>query len=419
MRKLFAVLCLFTLSITSSAQSADYIQMLNSYVSVRLHLDTDPKRGQMVGAAWLRIRNNGNTPLTGVPYILNPGLQVTKTLGPNNRPLRDNSNIASVSGYEYLDATVGTINLPTPLLPDSDMEIVIQYRGSLQNMSWSGIDHAKETLSSNFTVLRADSFAYPVIAAPTKIAIAAALSQPAYYQTATVEVADGYTVAGNLHVDEIALKGANKSYGLRYGQPSTPMVLPIANYLQLSEGPLSVSVFNGYQSAGSSLITDVTPLLTRLSNMLGEPAGNKLNITMVPDGYGTLSTSGLTTLEESNFSADKFNASEALLNLWGVGAQETAGHWRTSLDHIIRQSAANQTLSDEAAPFFSELKSKISTNKKLGKATLESLTVAKQTDEAEALLRLTFAGLHDIMGKDAFYEFVRALRTDLRGNYAD
>ncbi len=419
MRKLFAVLCLITLSVTSGAQSADYIQMLNSYVSVRLHLDSDPKRGQMVGAAWLRIRNNGETPLSSVPYILNPGLQVTKTLGPNNRPLRDNSSITSVSGYEYLDATVGTINLPTPLQPDSDTEIVIQYRGSLQNMSWSGIDHAKETLSSNFTVLRADSFGYPVIAAPTKDAVAAALSQPPYYQTATIEVADGYKVAGNLHVDETTLKGANKSYGLRYAQPSTPMVLPIANYLELSEGPISVAVFNGYQSAASSLITSLTPHLTRLTNMLGNPTSGKLNITMVPDGYGTLTTSGLATLEESNFSADQFNASEMLLNLWGIGTQKTAGHWRTSLDQIIKQSVAEQTLTDAATPLFTELKSKISTDKKLGKATLESLTDAKQTKEAEALVGLTLIGLHDIMGNEAFYEFVRTLRADLRGNYAD
>lgn len=416
---LLAVLTCFSFLINHAVVATDYLQMLNSYVSVKLHLDSDPKRGQMVGAAWLRIRNNTNAPLSDIPYILNPGLQVTKILGSNNSPLSDTSRMGSIEGYEFLEATIGTISLPTPAKPDSDIEVVIHFRGSLQNLSWAGIEHAKETLDNGFTILRADSFGYPLISTPKKAAINAALNQPPYYQTATVELAEGYKIAGNLHVDEVTLKGSNKSFGLRHAQPSTPMALPIARYQQITEGPLTVSVFDGEQTKGSALASSLTPDLARLNDLLGAPSSGKLNITMAPDGYGTINAPGLVMLEQSNFTANSVKSSGTLLNLWGIGAQHTKGHWRNSLDKVIQLSVSGEGLDTHTSVTFSEFKAALSTNKKLGKATLESLTEAGSTGNAETLSSLVLIGLHDIMGADAFFTFIRELRSELRGNYAD
>tara|TARA_R110002096_G_scaffold5397_3_gene25201 strand:+ start:4314 stop:5720 length:1407 start_codon:yes stop_codon:yes gene_type:complete len=416
---LLAILICFSFLKSHAVIAADYLQMLNSYVSVKLHLDSDPKRGQMVGAAWIRIRNNTDAPVSDIPYILNPGLQVTKVLGGNNRPLNNTSRTLPIEGYEFLETTVGTIGLPTPVKPDSDIEVVIHFRGSLQNLSWAGIEHAKEELDKRFTILRADSFGYPIISAPTKAAINAALNQPPYYQTATIEMADGYMIAGNLHIDEVTLKGANQSFSLSYTNPSTPMILPIARYQQITEGPLVVSVLEGEQTAGATLISTLSPDLVRLNNLLGAPTSGKLNITMVPDGYGTLNTPGLVMLEQGGFTTTSVKPSGTLLNLWGIGTQHPKGHWRNSLDKVIQLSVSGEGLDAHTNTAFSDLKAALSTNKKLGKATLESLTEAGSTGSAELLSSMVLIGLHDIMGPDAFFAFIRELRSELRGNYAD
>lgn len=417
MRKLFLFLLFsFTLSASNAVSASDYLKMMNSYTSVKLHLDSDPNRGQMVGAAWLRIRNNTDAPITQVPFILNPGLQVTKALGSNNMPLANRSETTNIAGYEFLEATVGTITLAAPVKPDSDTEVVIHYRGSLQNLSWAGVEHAKETLDSQFTVLRADSLGYPVIAAPTKASLQAALKQPPYYQTATVELADGYTIAGNLHVDETSIKGANKSYGLRHAQPTAPMILPIARYHKTESGPLTVSVFNGEQNAASEIVSALSPSLAQLNTLLGAPTAGKLNVTMVPDGYGTANTMGLAMLERSNFSADTIQTSGALLKLWGIGAPHAAGRWQNSLDGIIQTVVSGNSLEAHADAAFKSVHAR---KKDLAKATLESLSEAQAHTDAEALSSIVLTGLYNLMGHDSFFEFVRKLRADLRGNYAD
>ena len=402
-----------------AAQATDHVQMLNSYVSMKLHLDADASRGQMVGAAWLRIRNTSDTPITEVPFLLNPGLQVTKVLGTSNKPLFETSDVSSISGYDLLKLTSGTVTLAPALGGGKDTEIIIHYRGSLQNLSWSGRDHAKETLSQDFTIIRADSFGYPVLAAANKAAIEATTHQPNYYQTATIELADGYMVAGNLHIDETTLKNDNKVFDLKNTSPIAPMILPIARYQSLTSAPLFVSFLPGGHMAAQTLIDAITPEMQRLQQLLGNPSIPRINITMVPDGYGTISTAGLIMMEQSHFTAKPVKASNALLGLWALNREYPQGQWKNSLNTYLSRVLSTENTNTLQEALFSSVAHALSANPAAGKTVVADLTEKNWNTEADAITSFVFAGLHALLGDENFFAFIRSARNDLRGNYVD
>lgn len=417
MRIIIALLTTVFMYASTAAQAENGIKILNNYISMKLHLSAS--NGQMVGASWIRIRNSSNAPIHEVPFILNSGLNVTRIVGGNNNPLQQSSALTPISGYEFVEANAGTVRLSSPVQPDKDVEIVIHYRGKLTDMSWTDVSHVKETLTSDFTLIRPDAFAYPVISAPNKSAIAEALAQTPYFSTATVELASGYALAGNIHVNGQEVKGANISFDLKHNQATGPMILPIARYKLLQDGPVAISYFAGQESTASTLSSALAPEIAQLQNLLGKPSSSKLNIAMAPDGYGQVTTTGLIMMEEDSFTADYVKSSGALLSLWGVNSQDASGHWRRTFHDMIKLAATGGDLDDYSTTVFSAFKSALTDNTAIGKTKFEEFSEKGWTVESDAFVGLTLAGIRHLMGNDAFFAFVQAMHGELKGAYAD
>ena len=89
MRKFVAIIFLAVCSLGSHSFATDSLKIMNSYVSMKLHLSSS--NGQMVGAAWIRVRNISDAPISEIPFLLNSGLNVSKITASNNNPLRETS----------------------------------------------------------------------------------------------------------------------------------------------------------------------------------------------------------------------------------------------------------------------------------------------------------------------------------------
>lgn len=404
--KIAALLVLVLLPARLSA--ADYLQMLNSYVSMKLHLSHS--NGQMVGAAWLRIKNNTGAPLSEIPFVLNPGLNVVRATTGSGSPLSQNSATADVTGYEYLQATVGMVMLPSAVAPDGEAEVVIHYRGTLQAIDWAGIEGASETLNPDFTIIRARSFGYPVIAAPNKRAIEAAIDQPAYYQTATIELPAGYTVAGNLMNAERTAGGSNDKLDLKSSSPVKAMTLPIGVFNSLHSGNVSLSFLEGHSAGSSKEITGrASDRINILRGWLGEPKQD-LHITYVPTGYGQHTEAGYMMLE--NKSADlqtEASVDTAVKGLWGL-ATHTAGAWDTGLKAVVNAALDGVDIRAEREKAFASAKTLITANAGVGKTAIPNLSNPEHRDVIGTLM---FWILYDRLGHDGFMAEARLMRSEL------
>lgn len=403
--KIAALLVLVLLPARLSA--ADYLQMLNSYVSMKLHLSHS--NGQMVGAAWLRIKNNTGAPLSEIPFVLNPGLNVVRATTGSGSPLSQNSATADVTGYEYLQATVGMVMLPSAVAPDGEAEVVIHYRGTLQAIDWAGIEGASETLNPDFTIIRARNFGYPVIAAPNKRAIEAAINQPAYYQTATIELPAGYSVAGNLMKGDRTTGGSNDKLDLKSDAPMKAMTLPIGIFDTYQKDGMTLNILKGLYPDEQSLLDRTGPQLELLNSWFGAPK-NTLHVTYVPSGYGQQAEAGYLMLEDKTIdqtTAD--NIKKAVNGLWGLDTY-TAGAWDTGLKAVVNAALQGADTRTEKEKAFADTKALVSSSASAGKTAVSNLSNAHHRDVIGTLM---FWILYDRLGHDGFMAEARLMRNEL------
>ncbi|MFC3050379.1 hypothetical protein [Kordiimonas pumila] len=411
----FLSLAFFTFSLPLQAAENSFLPVLNSYVSMKLHLDD--RNGQMVGAAWIRVKNTTDRPLVEVPFILNPGLHVTKVTNGAGAALGFSANLSPVSGYAGLRATVGTVSLSAPVPAGSEAEIVIQYRGILSPLESGGILGAKETLNPDFTMIRAESFGYPVIAAPTKASINMAINQPPYYQTATLELPSGYSVAGNLITDSPA--DAAK-IDLKSDTPVAAMVLPIGRFTKEQQGAFLLASLTGNTVNSTDVLATNAPLAAQLTDWLGTPK-TPLQISFVPDGYGTFTEPGFIMLPENSggntvvaaASADMVKA--AIPAAWGI-YQGAPGAWDNGLNTVllILFDGTEAVASAEAAAF-KAAQNAVNLNTTLGKMPVGDY---QNPADKDAVGTLFFWLLYDRLGHDDFMAFARTLRTELPNSNA-
>jgi len=392
--------------------AAEYLPILNSYTSMKLHLDD--ANGQMVGAAWIRVRNNTDAPISEIPFVLNPGLYVTNITGKGNAMLTFNSDVTPVEGYEYLEATNGKAQLLSPIKPGGETELVIHYKGTLQAIGWAGIEGADETLASGFTIIRAESFGYPVIAAANKASIEAAIGQPAYFQTATVDLPQGYDIAGNLTQQERTTNGSNDKIDLKSKYPTKAMLLPIGHFDKTTAGPITIATQQSVPRDTAEIIERPELQMKVLTGWLGAPK-RELAITYIPDGFGSRTEAGFLMFPE-NLSGDQtlnrtalMEVNDAVSGLWGL-SEHTQGAWDTGLKTVINTLLANEDTKAAKATAFNNVMSIIVSEKELGKTSLPDFPNPSLRD---AVGKMFFWVLYEKLGSNDFFAFARMLRTEL------
>ena len=180
--RLFAVLFILVALVAPDSRASEAAELMNSTLVAKLHLERDPLNSQMVGALQIKFRNRTQTPLSKVSVLLNPGLQFIRAVGFKNQQLRLSSSVSPIDGNDILELNRAEITLRKPLKINQQAEIVIHYRGYLQDISWAGIAGAKDSLHPDFTMIRARAFAYPVFAQPNMAAITGTWNHKPFHQ---------------------------------------------------------------------------------------------------------------------------------------------------------------------------------------------------------------------------------------------
>ncbi len=411
------------------ANANDNIELLNSTLITKLHLDASPDRAQMLAAYQVSFRNKGDAPLEKVTILLNPGLQVSKVLGAGGRKLQTRNRNAHIAGREPLRLNAVDITLASPLKHNSRREIVIHYAGSLEDLSLVGLPQSREVLHPTFTMLRAQGFAYPVFARPEMQAIEAAWHGKPFHQVAFVEVNGNQKVVGNLAFAEKTINSGKTNFELKSTQPTGPLALAIGDYDIGRNSGISTAYRGGQSAAATNIATAVQTYAHSLTRKLGAPKSDAmLTILSVPDGYGSGHSEGLIYVEDSMFDAATLTGDTdfaakvrgAVRDMWLLNPSHSTGHWANGVDRFI---LASNTPSTDILVFkeqlFGEVLALEAQNEKLGKTPLTDFTIEGFDAEADIINTLAFAVLHDLLGDEGFWGLTRQLRADLSAGYTD
>ena len=417
----FFLLVLLLVAPNAKASNND-IELLDSNLIAKLHFADIAKDGQMVGAYVVSFRPKKGRSVNKVTVLLNPGLEFIKADAGRSR-LAANSRLTLVTGMDLLELNKIEIDLGKTLTGTDRIDIAIHYRGFLEELSWTGLTGVKETLSPNFTMLRAQAFAYPVFAEANLASIKNAWANKGFLQFADITLPGANVIVGTLDITEKNLVGEQTKVALKSNRPTNLMALAIAPYQSLSSGPVTASFLHGGEAGAKQLLGLVAGQMDSLANLLGAPtSGATLNIINVPNGYGNSAATGALFLETSFLSAPSLTPKikKTINDLWKSNNAGKSGNWSNGLDKLIDLEIANPDMMQEFQMMtFNTAEQLFGANKLIGKTALEDYVVEGLLTEGDNVSGLAFAVLYNLLGRDEFFKMVRNLRADLNSGYAD
>lgn len=423
MRLVTALVILFGMASTNAFANDAKVELLNSTLIAKLHLDAIDRKGQMVGAYQVSFRNKSKGPLSSLTLLLNPGLNFTHATGPKNVALSISSNVTPVAGYELLELNRATVRLPKPLKAGRRTEIVVHYKGYLTNMAYMAVEKVKETLNPSFTMIRADSFGYPVFAEPKRSSIDTAFAHKPFQQVAFIDYPGNNNVAGSLGVAGKSLKANINTVHMKNTLPTGLFAAAIAPYGQLEAGPVTISYLDGGIASAQNFQSLVMGETNRLHTLLGGPsAGAKLRVVEVPTGYGSSETEGAFFRERNSFGAATIpgDIKSAIFDLWKFNGRDTPGHWSNGLDAVVQTAiAAPEDIAEFQQTSFKASQHLFNTNKQMGKTSLADYAIEGFSAQSDTVSTLAYGALYSVLGPEVFFKFIKDLREEIRGQYTD
>src|SRR5262249_18303389 len=127
---------------------------------IGLDLTLDYTHTRLTGVARLELVNTSSTPAPVISLIVNRSLSVSAVrLAGAPVPFRQ-----ALTSFEDLDALVADvveITPPVPVAPGQSVTLSVRYEGSLADYVSTGMEYIRDRIDPDFTILRADAFAFP------------------------------------------------------------------------------------------------------------------------------------------------------------------------------------------------------------------------------------------------------------------
>ena len=426
MRLLLVFLLMQLALLLSKPLSATEVELTNATLIAKLHFDSNPRSGQMVGAYVASFKAPAGKSINKVTVLLNPGLQFVKAEAGRQR-LNATDSLVMVDGKSDLEVRAVEINLGRTLAASDSgtakgrMDVAIHYRGYIEDISWMGMEGVKETLNPRYTMLRPESFSYPVFATANWPSIEQAFNHKAFYQSATIDYPGSNTLVSNLMVDSKSINGTATKAELSSDSPAKLMTVAIGAYQHLKQGSVIIEYLGGLESGARNTANVFSSLITQTNTRLG-PIGGPVKIIQLADGFQSKFERNTLFVTSDFVKSPTINADmkTALLGKWLVNRSGRGDHWAVGLDRAISLYAFSEGDAGAAeAMLFNLVKDAFASNKALGKTALPDYIIEGYGAYSADVSSLGFSVLYELLGSSEFLAVVRSVRASLGSGYAD
>ncbi len=411
MRVLFLCFSLLAFSTTLLSQTQPFpmdIKMQNMHLTMETFLSNQPKNRGVSAAAWVRFRNTSSAPISNITLLLNPNLTVTKIVGTRNRTLRFSTKLKDIDNSD-LELNSISVKLSSPLKPSDSTEFSVQYKGDLKSLNLYGDTFPIDTLNPDFTMIRMDSFIYPVISEPSAKALETYKKHQRYSPTAKITVPQGYSLAGNAVERKRVLSGTREQIELKAIAPSYGFILGLGRYSKISTSALTQYYLGENSEAALAANAKAATISNKYTALLGENAANKKYILAdLGNAYQTSGAAGYDFVTFGNYNS--VNLQAQLSRLWQIkNYSDNDNGWHVALTDLLKNNNEIDKLGEIS---FKTIKQTLKLDKKLAGTALKAYAekgYAKQSTNAYAFL---FAVLHETLGKDTFWQIMKSFRNE-------
>jgi aminopeptidase N len=295
------VILILTLATPSQAQTNSTASLdVPAVEHYKLVLEIDPEHHSLSGQADISIKNSGQHPLTTVPVLLYRLMEVQASSDAKGAALQFTQQIVRFPDNPAWQVNAIQVKLATPLAPGAPMTIHLKYAGMLLGYR-EVMAYVKDTISEDYSLLRAESMAYPIIGLPSHEGWRKTFQNAFDYQIETTVPAGFVAVCMGNDVGEPQTVAGKTTYHCAGAPESNSINVAIAKFRVVddAERKLRVYVMQADAEAGNRVMNEMRRALDFFTAYFGPPpkigmmgAHSGLTVIEIPDGWGSFTLRG-------------------------------------------------------------------------------------------------------------------------------
>ena len=310
------------LLVGSVAFAAEFADQKIAFKTVRYDLDLKPDydKGLLVAACRIEVKNVANDTARVVPLLLYKMMTVHSVQGANRQELPFTQRNVYFDDVDSMAVNFVEVTLPYALAKNKTVTLDIRYDGYMQEYVETGMLYTQDRIARDFTILRPDCYAYPVIGYPNR-AVNRQAGMESFDYVITVMVPKGLTAANGGRLMGVGTDNGRSVFTFQNIRPAWRMDVTIANYADLSRGNNHVYYFPEDAAGAERLLTAMEQcmeLYTRWFGPLHQTSG--FAVIEIPEGFGSQAdvTSILQTADAFRDPAQLHQLYHELSHQWNV-----------------------------------------------------------------------------------------------------
>jgi len=358
----------------------------------------------------ITVSNISNKDALHIPLRLYRMLSVSKINDSNGNKLAFNQQVIGNDEWPVLQTNYIEISLPTPIKPAQSYTFEIDFSGALRGYTETDMLYVKDSIDENFSIVRMDAFAYPLITYPNDSVNRDAkfwLYHYDYDVTFTVPV--DYVVANGGELISKTEKKDKVIYRYKNKLPAWRMDFAIARYQVYSKDRYTVFSWESKDSS-EKLLDQIVNTVTLYTKWFG-PLKHKLGYTFieVPENYGA--QADITSVIQDAVGFKEFDrVYHEISHQWNVKSLDKySPRWNEGLASFLEELTLELTsrpgqLDVSTEETILELKKVFSNNKKYQSTPF--LDYGKEGLNSYSVGMIFFRILYDLMGQDEFNKVI-------------
>ncbi|MCR4341582.1 MAG: hypothetical protein NUW01_17035 [Gemmatimonadaceae bacterium] len=382
--------------------------------SYELAITVDLAEQQIDGMARIRLRNEHPEPVGEASLLLYRLLSVRAVRDSTGRPVQFQQSVVTFEDFTKLQVNHLRVALVPALGAGQETVLEIHYAGHVLGYAETGMAYIRDRVDTAYTLLREDSYAYPVVGYPS-IRVRRRAGLPEYSYVARITVPATHSVANGGRLVERIEEGATTTFVYASAKPSWRMDFGIAPFGALRRGNLTV-FHMAADSAGAGRIMDAMERTLGLyTRWFGPLRGDSpFAVIEIPDGWGS-QADATSILQAAAAFRDPKREDELyheISHLWNV--RDTEGQsprWNEGLATFLEDLAtdslyARATMDSTAIRYARWLSGRVQADSSLHTVPPADYGARNMTDWSYSVGSLMFYSLYRLVGHDAFSRII-------------
>ena len=383
-------------------------------VKYDLIVTADLKNERIAGSARIVLRNENTQAVNEASLLLYRLLLVQGVRDGAGKQLPFTQAIVVFEDLTKLQVNQVRVPLVPALAPGTETTVEISYGGHVLGYAEAGMAYIRDRVDSEYTLLREDSYAYPMAGYPS-MRVRRSAGLPAYEYAARITVPSTHTVANGGQLVERIDHGATTTFVYRSVKPSWRMDFAIAPFRILRRGNLTVFHLPADSAGALRIIDAMSRTLALYTRWFGPLRGESpFAVIEIPDGWGSQADVTSILQAAAAFREPKREAElyHEISHLWNVTETDRpAPRWNeglaTFLEDIATDSLSGRATTDSNAIRFARwLGERARTDSSLRTVAPVDYGKREMTGYSYWVGSVMFYGLYRLVGHDVFRRIV-------------